>query len=211
MPFGLINAGATFQRAMDIDFCGLIGRSSVVYLDHITIFSKKRGEHAFHLKQIFERCPKYGISLNPKKCVFTVTEGKLMVHIVSKKGISIDPEIIKAIEQIPLPHNKKGMQSFMGTINFVRIFVPDFAQIVKPLQQMVKQNALFKWTEIEKSAFSKIKTMVAHAPSLKSLDFDKDFIMYTFASDDSLAVVLNQKEDGWDEFPISFMSTGLQR
>ena len=70
--------------------------------------------------------------------MFVVIEGKLLVHVVSKKGISIDPERIKAIEQIPLPHNKKGMQSFMGTINFVRRFVPDFAQIVKPLQQMVK-------------------------------------------------------------------------
>ena len=119
MPFGLINARATFQRDMDIAFHGLIGRSVVVYLDDITIFSKKREEHAFHLKQIFERCRKYGISLNPKKCVFAVTEGKLLGHVVSKKGISIDPERIKSIEQIPLPHNKKGMQSFMGTINFV--------------------------------------------------------------------------------------------
>ena len=105
-----------------------------MYLDDITIFSKKREEHAFQLKQIFERWQKYGISLNPKKCVFAVTEGKLLGHIVSKKGISIDPERIKAIEQIPFPHNKKGMQYFMGTINFVRRFVPDFAQIVKPLQ-----------------------------------------------------------------------------
>ena len=88
------------------------------------------------------------------------------------------------------------MQSFMGTINFVRRFVPDFAQIVKPLQQMVKQNEQFKWIEIEKNAFSKIKTAVAHAPSLKSPDFDKYFILYTFASDDSLAAVLTQKEDG---------------
>ena len=109
----------------------------------------------------------------------------MLGHIVSKRGISIDPERIKAIEQIPMPHNKKGMQSFMGTINFVRRFVPDFAQNVKPLQQMVKQNAQFKWTDIEKDAFSKIKTVVAHASSLKSPDFDKDFIMYTFASDDS--------------------------
>ena len=118
---------------MDIAFRRLIGHSDVVYLDDITIFLKRREEHAFHLRTIFERCQKYGISLNPKKCVFTVTEGKLLGHIVSKKWISIDPEIIKAIEQIPLPHNKKGMQSFMGTINFVRRFVPDLAQIVKPL------------------------------------------------------------------------------
>ena len=104
---------------MDIDFHSLIGHSVVVYLDDITIFSKKREEHTFHLKQIFERCQKYGISLNPKKCVFVVTKGKLLGHVVSKKGISIDLERIKAIEQSPLPHNKKGMQSFMGTINFV--------------------------------------------------------------------------------------------
>ena len=74
---------------------------------------------------------------------------------------------------------------------------------------MVNQNAQFKWTEIERSAFSKIKTVVAHAPSLKSLDFDKYFILYTFASDDSLAAMLTQKGYGVDEFPISFMSSGL--
>ena len=95
---------------MDIAFRGLIDHSVVVYLDDVTIFSKKREEHAFHLKQIFERCRKYGISLNPKKCIFAVIEGKLLGHVVSKKGISIDPERIKSIEEIPLPHNKKGME-----------------------------------------------------------------------------------------------------
>ena len=119
IPFGLSNAGKTFQRAMDIAFHGLIGHSVVVYLDDVTIFSKKREEHAFHLKKNFERCRKYGISLNPKKCVFVVTEGKLLGHVFSKKWISIDLDRIRAIEQIPLPHNKKGTQSFMGTINFV--------------------------------------------------------------------------------------------
>ena len=98
MPFGLINVGATFQRAMDIDFHSLIGRSVVVYLDDVTIFSKKREEHTFHLKQIFKHCWKYGISLNPKKCVFAVTEGKLLGHVISKKWISIDSERIRAIE-----------------------------------------------------------------------------------------------------------------
>ena len=97
----------------------------------------------------------------------------------------------------------------MGTINFVRRFVPDFAQIVKPLQQMVKQSVQFKWNDVEKNSFSKIKTSISHALSLKSPNFEKDFISYTFASDDSLAVVLTQKEDGEDEYPISFMSTGL--
>ena len=64
---------------------------------------------------------------------------------------------------------------------------------------------------MEKNAFSKIKTSFSHAPSLKSPNFEKDFILYTFSSNDSLATVLTQKEDGGDEYPISFLSTGLQR
>ena len=72
---------------------------------------------------------------------------------------------------------------------------------------MVKQSVQFKWTDVEKKEFSKIKIAVVHAPSLKSPDFEKDFILYTFTSDDSLAAVLTQKEDGGEEFPISFMST----
>ena len=75
---------------------------------------------------------------------------------------------------------------------------------------MVKKSVQFKSTNVEKNAFSKIKIAVVHAPSLRSPNFDKYFILYTFASDDSLAAVLTQKEDGGDEFPISFMSTGLQ-
>ena len=109
MPFGLINAGATFQRAMDVDFWGLINKCVVVYLDDVTVYSKNREEHIRHPTQIFERCMKYGISLNPKKTIFDVEEGKLLGHIISQERIHIDLERIKAIAQLPLPHNKKYM------------------------------------------------------------------------------------------------------
>jgi hypothetical protein len=92
MPFGLINAGATFQREMDIVFRGLINKSVVVYLDDVTIFSKNRNDHLHHLRHIFYCCRRYGISLNPKKLFFFVTEGKLLGFIVSKHGIMIEPE-----------------------------------------------------------------------------------------------------------------------
>ena len=79
----------------------------------------------------------------------------------------------------------------MGMITFSRRFVPYFAQIVKPLQQMVKQSVQFNWTKIKKVAFKDIKMTIAHAPSLRSPEFEKDFILYTFASDNSLAAVPN--------------------
>jgi hypothetical protein len=135
IPFGLMNTGATFHRVMDIYFKGLIGQSVVVYLDDVTVYSKKREDHPKHLKQIFEWCRKYGISLNPKKTIFVVSEGILLGHVISKDEISVDPERTKAILQISPLHNKRSMQSFFDIINFVRRFVPDFAEIVKPLQK----------------------------------------------------------------------------
>lgn len=70
MPFGLINAGATFQRAMDIAFRELIGKCIIIYMDDLTLFSKERKDHLEDLRKIFQRCRRYGISLNPKKCIF---------------------------------------------------------------------------------------------------------------------------------------------
>jgi hypothetical protein len=134
----------------------------------------------------------------------------LLGHIISKDEISVDPKRTKAILQIPPPHSKKSMQSFFGRINFVRRFVPDFAEIVKPLQRMIKKDVQFKWTPLEKEVFKNIKASIATAPSLRSPYFSKDFLLYTFTSDHSLAAVLMQKEEQGDEYPVAFMSIGLQ-
>jgi len=92
IPFSLINVGATFQRAMDLDLCGLINHSVVVYLDDVTIFSKNKKYHLSHLRSVLECCRKYGISLNPKKSIFYVDQGELLGFIVSKHGMMIDPK-----------------------------------------------------------------------------------------------------------------------
>jgi len=90
MSFGLINVGATFQRVMDIFFHGLINQSVVVYLDDVTIFSKNKGDHLSHLRSVLQQCCKYDISLNPKKYVFAVEQGKLLGFIVSNEGMIIE-------------------------------------------------------------------------------------------------------------------------
>eukprot|EP00253_Pinus_taeda_P029494 PITA_29494 len=210
MPFRLINAGATFQRAMDIAFKGLINKIVVVYLDDITVFSKERSNHLHDLNQIFQRCKKYGISLNPKKSFFTLDQGKLLGFIVSKDGIYIDPDKIKEISEIPFPHNKKSMQSFLGQINFVKRFVPDFSQIILPLQTMIKKNSVFKWGSPEKEAFELIKQSIINALALNTPNFSNNFTLYTIASDCSYAAVLTQINDHNLEAPISFYSSNLQ-
>lgn len=126
MSFRLINAGATFQCMMDIVFKDLIGKCIIIFMDDLTVFSKKQGDHVSNLCKVFKKCREFGISLNPKKCIFGVTEGKLLGHVISKKGISIDPERIQAILKIQLPGNKKELKSFFGKINFVRKFIMGF-------------------------------------------------------------------------------------
>jgi len=118
MPFGLINVGATFQRAMDIAFVGENDKFIVIYLDDVIVFSKSDDDHLQHLKQTFRKWRKFGISLNPKKSHFAMEEGKLLGYIVSFDGLKVDPERVKSIQQIEQPRHRKGIQSFKGKIIF---------------------------------------------------------------------------------------------
>ena len=97
MPFGLMNAGAAFQTGMDIAFSDEIGHFIVIYLDDITFYSKTEEEHLKHLRKVFEKCRRFGLSLNPKKTVFGLQEGKFLGHIISEKGIRIDPQRVEGI------------------------------------------------------------------------------------------------------------------
>ena len=110
MPFGLKNARATFQRAMNFAFHNI---KSIVeaYLDDSPAHSSKRIDHPYHLRFIFERCRYYKIHLNPHKCVFYVESGRLLGFIVSNKGIHVDPLKVEPIINLPPPHSIRKLQS----------------------------------------------------------------------------------------------------
>jgi len=182
MPFRLINAGETFQRAMDIDFVGENYKFIVNYLDDITIFSKSDDENLLHLKQTFRKCRKYRISLNPNKSHFPMEEGKLLGHIVHHDGIRIDPERIKAIQQIEQPRHKKGIQSFMGKINLLRRFIPNLAETSKPISDMLKNDKDVKWNSEARNYFQHIKKVVTEALVLVCPQFDNEFLIFSFTS-----------------------------
>ena len=97
----------------------------------VTVFSQSNDEHLKHLKQTFLKCRKFGLSLNPKKSHFAVQEGKLLSHLVFADGIRIEPERVKAILKISLPRSKNDVQSFIGKINFLRWFIPNFTETIK--------------------------------------------------------------------------------
>jgi hypothetical protein len=106
IPFGLINAGATFQRLMDTEF-GNFSAFIKVYMDDIIIFSKKEEEHEKHLRLLFEKLRTFGLKLKREKCNFMVKEIKFLSHIVSDKGIKPTEEKIEAIKNLIPPKNVK--------------------------------------------------------------------------------------------------------
>ena len=136
-------------------------------------------------------------------------EGKLLGHIVSQYGIRIDPKRVEAIETLAIPRNVKEIQSFLGKIIFLRRFVPNFAEIVKLITDMLRKNNEVKWTKEAKASFSHIKKVISEAPVLASLDYLKEFFIFSFASEHTLATVLLQKNEEGFEQPIAFFSKSL--
>jgi hypothetical protein len=153
----VMNAGATFHRAMDIAFLEEKDKYVVIYLDDITVFSKIDPDHLQHLRKVFLTCRKFGISLNPKKSHFAMEERNLLGHIISERGIKIDPDRVATIQQIFLPRNKKEIQSFLGKVNFLRRFITNFVEVVQYINSMLKKDNTFQWSKETKQSFSNIK------------------------------------------------------
>ena len=148
--------------------------------------------------------------MNPTKSVLGIEEGKILGHIINKDGFKIDPERIEAIRKIPLPKNVKALQCFNGHINFIRRFIPNLAELMKPMQALLKKNAKFVWTSEGREAFGSIKNAITKSPVLVILDYSKEFMIFSFASKDTIAGALLQKKSEGFEQPIAFMSRALQ-
>ena len=119
MPFGLKNAGATYQKAMVTLFHDMIHKEIEVYVDDLIAKSQKDESHVENLQKLFKRLRKFQLKLNPTKCTFGATSGKLIGFIVSKKGIKVDPDKIKAIRNLPPPRTQERSEvSLVDWITF---------------------------------------------------------------------------------------------
>ena len=121
-------------------------------------------------------------------------EGKLLVLIVLKEGIKVDPKRVEAIDTINIPRNRKEIQSFLGKINILRRFIPNFAEIIKLITDMLKKDNEVKWTSEAKVSFQRVKKSIGEVPVLVSPYYLKEFLIFSFASEHTIATVLLQKK-----------------
>ena len=146
LPFGLKNAGATFQRAMSYAFHDI---KPIVqpYLDDLPAKSRRRQDHLNHLRQIFVCCRHYNIRLNPHKCIFGVESGRLLGFIMANDGIRVDPLKVKAITKLPPPRTILQLQSLQGKANFLRRFIVNYAELTKGFMRLLKKGVPFIWDD----------------------------------------------------------------
>ena len=168
MPFVLKNAGATYQRATTALFHDMMHKEVEVYVDDMMVKSETREGHFEALDKFLARLEKDNLRLNPKKCVFWVTSGKLLGHIVSKRGIEVDPDKIKAIQEMPVQKTEKDVRGFIGKLQYISRFIAKLTMICDPIFKLLRKNQLGEWNEECQKIFEKIKEYLTSPPMLKS-------------------------------------------
>jgi ribonuclease HI len=198
MTFGLKNAGATYQRAMNHIFHDLIGNLVEIYIDDVVVKSASVEGHLDDLRQVLERTRKFGLRMNPKKCTFGVTAGQFLGFLVHERGIEIGLKSQEAVRTMVPPTNKKELQQLIGKINFVRRFISNLSGRIEPFMELVKikTNEEFRWGAEQQRAFEEIKDYLSRPPVLVPPQQDRPFYIYLSVGDTSIASVVVQLYDG---------------
>jgi hypothetical protein len=144
---------------------------------------------------VLRRCQEADLVLNWEKCHFMVIEGIVLGHKISEKGIEVDKEKIKVIEQLSPPTNVKGIHSFLGHARFYRRFIQNFSQIARPLTHLLAIDAPFVFTEECLQVFHTLKKALISAPVIQPPDWHIPIEIMCDASNYDVGAVLGQSKD----------------
>ena len=190
MPFGLKNAGATYQRCMQKCLQTQIGRNVHAYVDDIVVKTTERRTLLDDLKETFVNLRRFQIKLNPDKCVFGVPAGQLLGFLVSERGIEANPEKIGTIERMGRPKNLKDVQKFAGCLASLSRFLSRLGEKALPLYRLLKKSDTFVWTDEADAAFLDLRRMLSTAPILAAPAPREPMMMYIAATNRVVSVVL---------------------
>jgi hypothetical protein len=171
MFFGMTNSPATFQGMMNTIFADLVAEGKVaVYLDDILIFTLDLEEHRRVVREVLKRLRDHDLYLRPEKCDFEKTEVEYLGMVISEGQVRMDPAKVAAVKTWAQPKNLRNVRAFIGFANFYRRFIKDFAAITRPLHDLTKKDAPWRWTWVEKKAFQTLKDAFISEPILAMWD-----------------------------------------
>jgi hypothetical protein len=193
MSFRLTNAPAHFTYLMNSVFMPELDKFVVAFIDDILIYSKNEEEYAKHLRIVLTRIREHQLYAKFSKCTFLLEEIQFLGHVLSAKGIAVDPSKVKDILEWKPPTTVHQVRSFLGLAGYYRRFILDFSKIVKPITGLLKNDTKFDWSSKCNEAFEQLKVLLTTAPVLAQPDIEKPFDVYCDASESGLGCVLMQE------------------
>ncbi|XP_057760122.1 uncharacterized protein LOC130980459 [Arachis stenosperma] len=209
MPFGLKNAGATYQRLMDKVFHHQIGRNIEIYVDDMVAKTMKEKSHCEDLSEIFRQIRAYNMRLNPEKYAFGVKGGKFLGFMLTSRGIEANPEKCSAVLNMASPKTIKEVQQLAGRIAALSRFIPAASNRAYHLFQTISKNKKFHWTEEGEKAFSELKAILSAPPVLQRPEIGKPLYLYLSVSNYSISSAL-VLETGKIQRLVYFISRVMQ-
>ncbi|KAL0440036.1 UNVERIFIED_CONTAM: hypothetical protein Slati_2486600 [Sesamum latifolium] len=210
MLFGLKNAGATYQRLVDIIFRPQLGRNMEVYVNDILVQSKEVHHHMEYLDETLALLRKYWLKLNPGKCAFGVSGGRFLGFMVTQRGIEANPDKINAIMDMGSPTSINEVQRLTGRIATLSRFISKSAEKGLPFFKPLKKVKNFEWTKECQQAFEDFKTYLARLPLLVKPVLGDTLYLYISATSQAVSSMLVREEDG-NQTPIYYVSKVLNR
>jgi len=195
MPFGLKNAGVTYQRAMVTLFHDMMHKKIEVYVDDMIAKSKKGEDHVEVLRTLFERLRKYELRLNPAKCFFRVKSGKLLGFVVSDRGIEVNPDKIRVVQSMSSPKTEKEVRGFLGRLNYIARFIAQLTTTSAPIFRLLRKKNPGTWNEECEEAFNKIKHYLQNPSLLVPSVSGKPLVLYLIVTKAVMECVLGQHDE----------------
>ncbi|WVZ76335.1 hypothetical protein U9M48_024318 [Paspalum notatum var. saurae] len=193
MSFGLTNAPAFFMYMMNSVFMNGLDKFVVVFIDDILVYSKNEEEHEEHLRTVLTRLREHQLYAKFSKCAFWLREVSFLGHILSEKGVAVDPSKVEDVLNWKQPETVTEIRSFLGLAGYYRRFIKDFSKTAKPMTSLTKKNAKYLWDTKCEEAFTSLKKSLTSAPVLAQPDVTKPFDVYCDASGNGLGCVLMQE------------------
>ncbi|WVZ86768.1 hypothetical protein U9M48_033502 [Paspalum notatum var. saurae] len=180
---------------MNSVFMNELDKFVVVFIDDIPVYSKNEKEHEEHLRIVLSRLREHKLYAKFSKCAFWLKEVAFLGHILSAKGVVVDPKQGGRCAELEATTTVTEIRSFLGLAGYYRRFIKDFSKIAKPMTALTQKNAKFAWSPKCEEAFGMLKKLLTSAPVLAQPDITKPFDVYCDASGSGLGCVRCKKEE----------------
>ena len=206
LPYGIKSAPEVYHKRIHEMFEGIPNVDTS--MDDIIIYGKNDKEHDLALNHVMERVNENNLKLNADKCIFGVQELVFLGDKLTSKGVQPDPGKVSAIQNMPTPTDKTGVQRFLGMVQYLGKWIPDLSEITTPLRELLHFKNVWEWTDRHEKSFNTLKDIIVKQPTLVFYDPEKPIKISSDASKDGLGAVLLQLH-GSEWRPVAFASRSM--